>query len=54
MLVTWLSDPDNLNQLVVSQLNSMTPKGSAEELCLSDPDEASLASQEDEAEASEV
>lgn len=54
MLVTWLSDPDNLNQLVVSQLNSMTPKGSAEELCLSDPEEASLASQDDEAEASEV
>lgn len=47
-LVTWLSDPDNLNQLVVSQLDSVTPKGSVEELCASDPERASLASQEGE------
>ncbi|XP_053179618.1 uncharacterized protein si:rp71-46j2.7 [Scomber japonicus] len=47
-LVTWLSDPDNLNQLVVSQLDSVTPKGSVEELCASDPELASLASQEGE------
>ncbi|KAI3351641.1 hypothetical protein L3Q82_020478 [Scortum barcoo] len=46
LLVTWLSDPDNLNQLVVSQLDSVPPKGSAEELCGSDLDRASLASQE--------
>ncbi|XP_022615981.1 uncharacterized protein LOC111232649 [Seriola dumerili] len=46
LLVTWLSDPDNLNQLVLSQLDSATPKGSVEELCGSDPDQASLASQE--------
>ncbi|CAJ1058783.1 uncharacterized protein si:rp71-46j2.7 [Xyrichtys novacula] len=50
----WLSDPDNLNQLVVSQLDSSTPKGSVEELCGSDPDQTSLASQEGEGEGSEV
>ncbi|XP_008302089.1 uncharacterized protein LOC103373861 [Stegastes partitus] len=56
LLVAWLSDPDNLNQLVVSQLDSVTPKSSAEELCGSDPDQASLASQEGEGdgEGSEV
>ncbi|KAM7000010.1 uncharacterized protein LKV04_004984 [Tautogolabrus adspersus] len=54
LLVTWLSDPDNLNQLVVSQLDSVTPKDSAEELYGSDPDLTSLASQEGEAEGSEV
>lgn len=43
LLVSWLSDPDNLNQLVVSQLAIVTPKSSVEELCGSDP---SLASQE--------
>ncbi|XP_061786506.1 uncharacterized protein [Nerophis lumbriciformis] len=53
LLVTWLSDPDNLNQLVVSQLDSVTPKGSMEELCASDPEQASLASQE-EGECAEV
>ncbi|XP_034546687.1 uncharacterized protein si:rp71-46j2.7 isoform X2 [Notolabrus celidotus] len=53
-LVTWLSDPDNLNQLVVSQLDSASPKGSVEELCGSDSDQTSLASQEGEAEGSEV
>ncbi|XP_019726874.1 uncharacterized protein LOC109516611 isoform X1 [Hippocampus comes] len=47
LLVTWLSDPDNLNQLVVSQLDSVSTKGSTEELCASDPDQISLASQED-------
>ncbi|XP_029368068.1 uncharacterized protein LOC115049731 isoform X2 [Echeneis naucrates] len=46
LLVTWLSDPDNLNQLVLSQLDSTTPKGSVEELCGSGPEQASLASQE--------
>ncbi|KAM7389909.1 hypothetical protein PAMP_023853 [Pampus punctatissimus] len=46
LLVTWLSDPDNLNQLVVSQLDSVSLKGSVEELCGSDPERASLASQE--------
>ncbi|XP_068596786.1 uncharacterized protein si:rp71-46j2.7 [Brachionichthys hirsutus] len=46
LLVTWLSDPDNLNQLVVSQLDSVTPRSSVEELCGSDPDQVSLASQE--------
>ncbi|KAM6952335.1 uncharacterized protein PEZ65_011421 isoform 2-T2 [Lycodopsis pacificus] len=51
LLVTWLSDPDNLNQLVVSQLDSVTPKGCEEELCGSDPDQTSLASQEGEGEA---
>ncbi|XP_042349518.1 uncharacterized protein si:rp71-46j2.7 isoform X2 [Plectropomus leopardus] len=50
LLVTWLSDPDNLNQLVVSQLDSVTPKGSVEELCGSDLDQTSLASQEGEGE----
>lgn len=46
--MTWLSDPDNLNQLVVNQLDMVTPKGSVEELCGSDLDLASLASQEGE------
>ncbi|XP_031158834.2 uncharacterized protein si:rp71-46j2.7 isoform X2 [Sander lucioperca] len=50
LLVKWLSDPDNLNQLVVSQLDSVTPKGSVEDLCGSDPDQTSLASQEGEGE----
>ncbi|XP_034037568.1 uncharacterized protein si:rp71-46j2.7 isoform X2 [Thalassophryne amazonica] len=40
-LVSWLSDPDNLNQLVVSQLDSVTPKGSVEELSGSDQEQAS-------------
>ncbi|KAF7651558.1 hypothetical protein LDENG_00109130 [Lucifuga dentata] len=48
LVVTWLSDPDNLNQLVVSQLGSMTPKGSEEELCGSDQEQTSLSSHEDE------
>lgn len=43
MLVRWLSDPDNLNQLVVSQLDRVTPKSS---VCSSDLDLTSLASQE--------
>lgn len=43
MLVRWLSDPDNLNQLVVSQLDRVTPKSS---VCGSDLDLTSLASQE--------
>ncbi|KAM9741748.1 uncharacterized protein ACNS7B_012720 isoform 1-T1 [Menidia menidia] len=47
LLVNWLSDPDNLNQLVVNQLDSVTPKSSEEELHASDPDQASQASQED-------
>ncbi|XP_044061829.1 uncharacterized protein si:rp71-46j2.7 isoform X2 [Siniperca chuatsi] len=51
LLVTWLSDPDNLNQLVVSQLDSVTPKGSVEELCGSDLDQTSLASQDGEGKA---
>ncbi|XP_028445140.1 uncharacterized protein LOC114562754 isoform X3 [Perca flavescens] len=50
LLVKWLSEPDNLNQLVVSQLDSVTPKGSVEDLCGSDPDKTSLASQEGEGE----
>lgn len=54
LLVTWLSDPDNLNQLVVSQLDSVNPKGSVQELCGSDLDLGSLASQEGEGEGSEV
>ncbi|XP_077388994.1 uncharacterized protein LOC144026282 [Festucalex cinctus] len=48
LLVTWLSDPDNLNQLVVSQLDSVSAKGSTEELSTSDPERASLTSQEGE------
>lgn len=47
LLVTWLSDPDNLNQLVLNQLDSVTLKGSVEELCGSDLD-LDLASQEGE------
>ncbi|XP_028272280.1 uncharacterized protein LOC114442705 isoform X2 [Parambassis ranga] len=54
LLVTWLSDPDNLNQLVVSQLDSVTPKSSVEELCGSDPDQTSLASHKGEEEGSDV
>lgn len=52
-LVSWLSDPDNLNQLVVSQLAIVTPKSSVEELCGSDPEKASLASQESKGEGEE-
>ncbi|XP_057707121.1 uncharacterized protein si:rp71-46j2.7 isoform X2 [Corythoichthys intestinalis] len=48
LLVTWLSDPDNLNQLVVSQLDSVSAKSSTEELSASDPERASLASHEGE------
>ncbi|KAI4819131.1 hypothetical protein KUCAC02_004408 [Chaenocephalus aceratus] len=54
LLVTWLSDPDNLNQLVVNQLDRVTPKGSEEELFGSDPDQNSLASQEGEVEGGEA
>ncbi|XP_056898288.1 uncharacterized protein si:rp71-46j2.7 isoform X2 [Takifugu flavidus] len=46
LIVRWLSDPDNLNQLVVSQLDRVTPKSSVEDLCGSDLDLTSLASQE--------
>ncbi|KAK7922461.1 hypothetical protein WMY93_009363 [Mugilogobius chulae] len=46
LLVTWLSDPDNLNHLVVSQLDSTTLKGSVDEPSGSDPDQTSLASQD--------
>ncbi|KAM8908139.1 uncharacterized protein AB9W97_005650 isoform 2-T3 [Spinachia spinachia] len=44
LLVSWLSDPDTLNQLVVSHLDSATPTGSVEELCGSDSDQTSPAS----------
>ncbi|XP_061581516.1 uncharacterized protein si:rp71-46j2.7 isoform X2 [Cololabis saira] len=50
LLVNWLSDPDNLNQLVVNQLDRVALEISAEELHVSDPDHVSLASQEDEGE----
>ncbi|XP_078116546.1 uncharacterized protein LOC144524277 isoform X2 [Sander vitreus] len=50
LLVKWMSNPDNLNQLVVSQLDRVTPKDSVEDLCGSDPDQTSLASQEGEGE----
>nr|XP_057920913.1 uncharacterized protein si:rp71-46j2.7 isoform X2 [Doryrhamphus excisus] len=53
LLVTWLSDPDNLNQLVVSQLDSVTPKGSMEELCASDLEQVSLTSSQEEGERGE-
>ncbi|XP_017264006.1 uncharacterized protein si:rp71-46j2.7 [Kryptolebias marmoratus] len=46
LLVNWLSDPDNLNQLVVNQLDSVALKSSVEEQHLSDPDQASVASHE--------
>ncbi|XP_061089466.1 uncharacterized protein LOC133123168 [Conger conger] len=32
LLVEWLSDPDNLNQLMVSYLDPMTPKNSTDEV----------------------
>lgn len=56
LLVNWLSDPDNLNQLVVNQLDSVSLKNSAEELHVSDPDEPFLDSQgaEGEEEGGEV
>lgn len=41
LLVTWLSDPDNLNLLVVSLLDSVTPKGSVDESSGSDPERGS-------------
>lgn len=49
LLVSWLSDPDNLNHLVVSQLDSASPKGSVDELSGSDPEQISLTSQDYEA-----
>ncbi|CAB1337215.1 unnamed protein product [Coregonus sp. 'balchen'] len=49
LLVRWLSDPDNLNQLVVSQLDGVTPMSSVEELCDSDSIRASPASLESQA-----
>lgn len=49
LLVSWLSDPDNLNHLVVSQLDSASPKGSVDEPSGSDPEQISLTSQDYEA-----
>lgn len=46
LLVNWLSDPDNLNQLVVNLLDSVALTSPAEEQPVSDTDQASLASQE--------
>ncbi|XP_054886480.1 uncharacterized protein si:rp71-46j2.7 [Poeciliopsis prolifica] len=56
LIVNWLSDPDNLNQLVVNQLDGVALKSSAEELHVSDPDRASVSSREGEGdeEGSEV
>ncbi|XP_027865459.1 uncharacterized protein LOC114139623 [Xiphophorus couchianus] len=56
LIVNWLSDPDNLNQLVVNQLDGVALKSSAEELRVSDPDRASVSSWEGETdeEGSEV
>ncbi|KAM6953173.1 uncharacterized protein FYW47_013780 [Aplochiton taeniatus] len=45
LLVTWLSNPDNLNQLVVSQLDTVKPKSSVGPREL-DSDNTSLASQD--------
>ncbi|XP_041693577.1 uncharacterized protein LOC121532007 [Coregonus clupeaformis] len=49
LLVRWLSDPDNLNQLVVSQLDGVTPESSVEELCESCSDRTSPATLESQA-----
>ncbi|XP_058506524.1 uncharacterized protein si:rp71-46j2.7 [Solea solea] len=46
LLVEWLSDPDNLNQLILSQLDNTMPKGSVDDLCGSDPEQSSLTSEE--------
>lgn len=55
LLVKWLSDPDNLNQLVLSQLDSASPKGSVDDLCGSDPEQSSLGSEgKDDGEMGEV
>ncbi|CAL8263071.1 unnamed protein product [Lota lota] len=48
LLVTLLSDPDHLNQLVVSQLDTATPKSSVEELCGSDCEGAAQEEEESE------
>ncbi|CAL8306107.1 unnamed protein product [Arctogadus glacialis] len=54
LLVTWLSNPDHLNQMVVGQLHKASPKSSVEELRGSDCDRTSSASQgEEEEEESE-
>ncbi|KAG7264577.1 hypothetical protein CRUP_029132, partial [Coryphaenoides rupestris] len=50
LLVVWLSNPDNLNQLVVSQLDTTTPKSSLEDLCGSDCEGSSSATQDEEEE----
>ncbi|XP_072293455.1 uncharacterized protein [Eucyclogobius newberryi] len=58
LLVTWLSDPDNLNYLVVSQLDSASSKGSVDEPRGFDPEQTSQTSLdydvEHEGEGSEV
>ncbi|XP_053736009.1 uncharacterized protein si:rp71-46j2.7 [Synchiropus splendidus] len=53
LLVKWLSDPDNLNQLVVNQLDGVNLKDLVEEQNVSDPEQTSLASQEGEEEEEE-
>ena len=51
--MTWLSNPDHLNQIVVSQLDKATPKSSVEELRGSDCDGTSSASHGEEEEEDE-
>ncbi|CAL8356451.1 unnamed protein product [Merluccius merluccius] len=50
LLVMWLSDPDHLNQLVVSQLDTAIPTSSVEELCGSDCEGTTFASQGEDSE----
>lgn len=51
LLVTWLSDPDNLNQLVVSQLDGVALSQSVEELCESEREDGASSTESDDDEA---
>ncbi|XP_062381004.1 uncharacterized protein si:rp71-46j2.7 isoform X2 [Sardina pilchardus] len=45
LLVTWLSDPDNLNQLVVGQLDGGVVSQSVEDLCESEREDGASSSE---------
>ncbi|XP_031443338.1 uncharacterized protein si:rp71-46j2.7 isoform X2 [Clupea harengus] len=52
LLVTWLSDPDNLNQLVVSQLDEVAFKRSVDDLCESEREDRASSPETEDAGAS--
>lgn len=50
-LVNWLSDPDNLNQLVVSQLDGVALSQSVEDLCESEGEDGTSSTESEGGEA---